>query len=147
MQAGSRHGRTGKNACATPSIAAKRFLQPIVQLTKEQLQISAGRLFEKFYDARAEILPGVIDRSEKMHIGPEIAVLPAAKDFFGIRQPIEIFTGKPKSDRSAQTTLLDRYFSLHPEFSSLFDGNVIEVDPRVFPSKAERTVIQLQMFE
>ena len=104
-------------------------------------------MFEKFDNARAEILFGVIDRSEKMHFGPQIAVLTATKDFFGIRQPIEIFTGKPKSDRAAQTTLLDRHFSLDPEFSSLFDGNVTEVDPRVFPSKAERTIIQLQMFE
>src|SRR5207244_2667808 len=113
------------------------------KLTKEETEIGAGRFVEKFDNERAEILPRVIDRSEKMHMGPEIAVLAAAEHFLGIRQPIEIFTGKPKSDRAVQTALFDRHFSLDPEFSSLFDGDVTDVDPRIFPFKAKRTIIEL----
>jgi REP element-mobilizing transposase RayT len=34
-----------------------------------------------------------------------------------------------------------------PEFSSFFDGNVFDVDLGILPSKAERTLIQLQVFK
>src|SRR4029450_6262144 len=70
-----------------------------------------------------------------------------AKDFFRIRQPIEIFTGKPKPYRAAQTTVLDRNFSLDPEFAFLFDNDVLDVELRIAPRKSERTIIELQMFE
>ena len=98
-------------------------------------------MFKKFDDARTQILTRVIDGSEQPHISPQITVLPPVEDFFRIWQPIEVFTSKPKFDRAAQATLLDRDFALDPEFSSLFDGDVIDVDLRIFPAEAKRTII------
>jgi len=44
-------------------IAIECFLQPIAELTKQEIEISAGRFFEEFDDALAEILPGFINRA------------------------------------------------------------------------------------
>src|SRR6266542_151814 len=140
-------GETVRARGARPSIqnplliAAKSSFQPAFELMKQELEVRSGRLLEQLDNTRTQILPGVINCSEQTHIGPEVAVLLAAKDFFWIWQPIEIFTGEPKPDRAAQTTLLNRYFSLDPKFSFLFDGNVIDVDLRILPSKAQRTII------
>ncbi len=51
-------------------IASKCFLQPIAELTKHETEISPGRLFEKFDDALAEVLPGFIDGAGQMYVSP-----------------------------------------------------------------------------
>src|SRR5881409_863857 len=76
-------------------IAAKSSFQPAFELMKQELEVRSGRLLKQFDNARTQILPGVINCSEQTHIGPEVAVLLPAKDFFLIRQPIEIFTVSP----------------------------------------------------
>ena len=80
-----------------PSIASKCFLQPIAELTKHEAEISAGRFFEKFDDALAEVPPGFIDRCRidaNRSIGSRLERL--TEHFFGVRRPIQIFAGKPK---------------------------------------------------
>ena len=56
---------TGGKVSSTRSllIASKCFLQPVAELTKHETEISAGRLFEKFDDALAEVLPWFINRA------------------------------------------------------------------------------------
>ena len=44
-------------------ISAKCFLQPIAELAKHKIEISAGRFLEEFDDALAEVLPGFINRA------------------------------------------------------------------------------------
>ena len=44
-------------------IAAKCFFQPTFELAEEETEISAGRLLEKFDNARTEILTRVINRT------------------------------------------------------------------------------------
>src|SRR5205809_6763092 len=89
-------GETVRARGARPSIknplliAAKSSFQPAFELMKEQLEVGSRRLLEQFDNARTQILPGVINGSGQTHIGPEVAVLFTAKDFFRIRQPVEI---------------------------------------------------------
>src|SRR5436853_4281689 len=89
VQAGSMHDRTGKDACATPLLtAAKDAFQPIFELAKEKLQVSAGRFLEEFDDARAQVLLRFINRAGQMHGRPDIAAPFTIENFFGVRQPI-----------------------------------------------------------
>src|SRR5207244_2840353 len=87
------HDRTGKDACATPLLtAAKDAFQPIFELAKEKLQVSAGRFLEEFDDARAQVLLRFINRAGQMHGRPEIAAPFTIENFFGVRQPKPLFS-------------------------------------------------------
>ena len=44
-------------------MAAKCFLEPVFELTKQKLQVRTGRFLEKFDNARAQILFRLIDRA------------------------------------------------------------------------------------
>ncbi len=82
-------------------IAAKCLIEPVLELTKEKLQISAGRFLEEFDDACAKVLFRLIDRARKMHCGPQIAALATAENFFGVWQPIEMFASNSKLNCTA----------------------------------------------
>src|SRR5215831_3624895 len=82
-----------------------------------------------------------------MHVSPQIAAGAPAKHFFRIRQPIQVFTGKPKFDGAPQYLARDGNLSFNPEFAFLLDDNVLDVDLRVMPLKSERTFVQVQTFK
>src|SRR4029077_6032601 len=79
-----------------------------------------------------------------MYVGPQVTTGASAKHFFRIRQPIQIFAGKPKSDRAPQHTAFDGNFSLNPEFALLLYSDVLDVDLRIAPRKTERTFVGVQ---
>jgi hypothetical protein len=65
------HDQTGDDACFTTRlVVTKCFLQPAFELPEEQSHVGSGRLLEKFDDARTQILPRVINRSEQTDVGP-----------------------------------------------------------------------------
>src|SRR5262249_47900163 len=124
-------------------LASKCFLQPCAQLSKEQTEISGGRFLEEFDDALTEVLSWIINRAGQMHVSPQIAAGASAKNFFRIRQPIQVFARKPKFDVAHQYLALDGNFSFNPEFAFLLDDNVLDVDFRIVPRKTERTFVQV----
>src|SRR6188472_3056704 len=122
-------------------IAAKCFLQPIAKLPKHEAEVSAGRFFEKFDDTLAEVLPGFINCTGYTDFGPQVATGTAAKHFFRIRQPIQIFAGKSKFDGAPQQPALHGNFSLDPEFPFLLDSNILDLDLRIVPRETQRTLV------
>src|SRR5438034_11534482 len=86
---------------AKPLIAAECLFQPGLELAKKKAEISSGRLFEEFSDARAQVLFRLVNRSGQMHRRPEVAAPIGSEDPLRVRQPIEILMGQPEFDCAA----------------------------------------------
>jgi hypothetical protein len=78
-----------------------------------------------------------------MHGGPEIAALLTVKNLLRVRQPIKISASKTERERTVKSAPIDRDRSFDAKFVFLFDTDVFDVDLRIAPGKAKRTIIQL----
>ena len=82
-----------------------------------------------------------------MHGCPEIAAPLLVEDFCGVWQPIEIFAGETELHFAPERMALNRDCAFEAKFPFLLNLDVLDIDRRIAPGKAHRTVVQVQAFE